>query len=262
MPELPDVETFRRYLDEHGLARTVEQTRVQAEELLEEVTAQGLGRRLKGRRLTATRRHGKYLFAGRDGGGWLVLHFGMSGFLQALGPDTSPPRHTRMALTFEDGGGLAYVAPRKLGLITWTDDPDGFTASRELGPDALAIERGPFVEAVRNHRGGIKCWLMDQSTIAGIGNIYSDEVLFRARLHPKRKGSRLDETEAGRLYGSMREVLLTAIEARARPERLPGDYILPRRGEEASCPRCGGRLAPIKACGRTAWYCPDCQPSG
>ncbi|HKJ77265.1 MAG TPA: DNA-formamidopyrimidine glycosylase family protein [Gammaproteobacteria bacterium] len=263
MPELPDVETFRRYLDANGLDRTIARTHVEAEDLLEGLTAQGLGQRLKGRRLTATRRHGKYLFAARDDyDGWLVLHFGMSGFLQAVGPGESPPQHTRMTLDFEDGGVLAYAALRKLGLIAWTDDPAAFAAARGLGPDALAIERAAFVQAVRCHRGGVKCWLMDQSALAGVGNVYSDEVLFQAGLHPKRKGNRLGEAEADRLYDALHAVLEAAVDARADPDRLPEGHILPLRGKEAPCPRCGGPLSPIKACGRTGWYCPACQPAG
>ena len=263
MPELPDVETFRRYLDQHGLNRPIERTAVEAEEMLEAVTAQGLGQRLKGRRLTHTRRHGKYLFAARDGpGGWLVLHFGMSGYLQALAADESPPKHTRMHLRFEDGGGLAYVAQRKLGTIGWADDPDRFARSHELGPDALAVAREAFTAAARAHRGGIKCWLMDQSALAGVGNIYSDEVLFQAGVHPKRKGTDLDATEADRLYDALHAVMEAAIAAKADPGALPQGYILPRRGEEAPCPRCGGNIEPIKACGRTAWYCPRCQGRG
>ena len=263
MPELPDVETFRRYLDEHAVGRVIERTRVEAAELLEGLTVQGLGQRLKGRRLTATRRHGKYLFAARDGDdGWLVLHFGMSGFLQAFGAGESPPQYTRMSLAFEDGHALAYVAPRKLGLIAWTPDPADFAAARDLGPDALAIDRAGFVEALRNHRGGVKCWLMDQSALAGVGNIYSDEALFQAGLHPKRQGRDLDGPGAGRLYEALHAVLEAAVEAQADPDRLPEGYILPLRGAQAPCPRCGGNIEPIKACGRTAWYCPRCQPGG
>lgn len=118
----------------------------------------------------------------------------------------------------------------------------------------------PDVETFRRHRGGLKCWLMDQSALAGIGNIYSDEILFQARLHPKRAGTTLGTDEAERLHAAMREVLEAAIAAQADPEHLPEAYIIPLRGSEAPCPRCGGTIAPIKACGRTAWYCPRCQP--
>lgn len=260
MPELPDVETFRRYFDAHGLNRCIAHTRVEAEELLDELTPQGLGRRLKGHAMTETRRHGKYLFARRESeDDWLVLHFGMSGFLQALEKGEDLPSHAAMALEFEDGGTLAYVAPRKLGRIGWTQSPEAYADAQELGPDALTIDRKTFVSAARDHRGGIKCWLMDQSAIAGIGNIYSDEILFQAGIHPKRPGRALEPSQANRLYEQMREVLEQAIAAKARPEDLPEGYLLPSRGEAVSCPRCGGSLASIKACGRTAWFCPQCQ---
>ncbi len=263
MPELPDVETFRRYFDAHGLNRRIAHTRVEAEDLLEEMTPQGLGRRLKDHSFTESRRHGKYLFAQRElEEDWLVLHFGMSGFLRALEEGEELPSHAGVALEFEDGGTLAYVAPRKLGRIGWTRSPEAFAADHELGPDALAIDRPAFVSAVRAHRGGTKCWLMDQSAIAGIGNIYSDEMLFQAGIHPKRQGRALSPAEAEGLYEQMREVLKQAIAAQARPEDLPKGYLLPLRGEPASCPRCDGSLTRIKACGRTAWFCPRCQPEG
>ena len=261
MPELPDVETFRHYLDEHGLNRKIAHTRVEAETLLDETTPQGLGRRLKDQSLTETRRHGKYLFARRGtDDDWLVMHFGMSGFHQALEEGEDLPSHAAVALEFEDGGILAYLAPRKLGRLGWTRSPQAFAEAQELGPDALAIERETFVSAVRDHRGGVKCWLMDQSAIAGIGNIYSDEILFQAGIHPKRPARALDSSEAESLFERMREVLEEAIEVQARPQDMPGGYLLPLRGESAPCPRCGGSLASIKACGRTAWFCPRCQP--
>ena len=261
MPELPDVETFRRYFDANGRDRRIAHVHVEAEEILHGTSPQGLGRRLKGHELTGSRRHGKYLFARRGAEhDWLVLHFGMSGFLQALGEGAALPSHLAMALVFEDGGTLAYIAPRKLGRIGWTRSPEAFAEDHELGPDALAIDRSAFISAVRAHRGNTKCWLMDQSAVAGIGNVYSDEILFQAGIHPKRQGRTLDASEAECLYERMREVLEQAIVAEARPEDLPEGYLLPLRGKPNPCPRCGHSLSPIKACGRTAWFCPSCQP--
>lgn len=263
MPELPDVETFGRYLAAHGQDRRIAHTHVEAEGLLDGTSPQGMGRRLKGHALTASRRHGKYLFARRGAADdWLVLHFGMSGFLQALEEGEDLPSHAAMALLFEDGGALAYVAPRKLGRIGWAQSPEAFAEAHELGPDALAIDRSAFVSALQAHRGGTKCWLMDQSAIAGIGNVHSDEVLFQAGIHPKRRGRTLSTPESECLYDRMREVLEQAIAVRARPERLPEGYLLPLRGEPNACPRCGDSLSSIKACGRTAWLCPSCQPEG
>jgi formamidopyrimidine-DNA glycosylase len=107
----------------------------------------------------------------------------------------------------------------------------------------------------------VKCWLMDQSILAGLGNIYSDEVLFQAGIAPQRKLESLDEADLKRLHARMRKVIDTAIEHGADPKALPGSFLLPNRREGAPCPRCGGTVVRTRACGRTAWYCPDCQRS-
>jgi len=259
MPELPDVEIFRRRLDRHGLDRPVRRTTVAAPDLLDGASPQSLGRLLKNHRLVETRRHGKYLFASRDGGdGWLVLHFGMSGSVQPLVPDEEPPEHACLTIAFDEGG-IAYVAPRRLGMIGWTESPAAFVEAHHLGPDALAIDRDAFVEALSAHHGMIKCWLMDQGHIAGVGNVYADEILFQAELPPRCEAAALDREAAGRLHGIMQRVLSAAIEARADPERLPEGYLLPHREQGGLCPRCGGEVASVDACGRTAWYCPTCQ---
>ncbi|WP_372592337.1 Fpg/Nei family DNA glycosylase [Guyparkeria sp.] len=259
MPELPDVETFRRTLDAHGLGRPVRRTTVSAPDLLADISPQSLGRLLKNHSLVETRRHGKYLFTAREGrDGWLVLHFGMSGTLVMLEGKGAQPEHAGLVVTF-DHGGVAYDSPRRLGMIGWTESPEAFAASRELGPDALAIDRESFVSGLRGYRGAIKCWLMDQARLAGIGNVYSDEILFQAGLHPKHAGNSLNGTQAESVYGIMQRVLEGAVAAGADPARLPDGYLLPNRGEGGRCPACGEALDTVRACGRTAWYCPHCQ---
>ncbi|MFO7581227.1 Fpg/Nei family DNA glycosylase [Guyparkeria sp.] len=259
MPELPDVEIFRRTLDRHGQGRPVRRTTVAARDLLVDVSPQSLGRLLKNRSLVETRRHGKYLFAGREGGdGWLVLHFGMSGSLEMMERGDAPPETACLVIAFDEGG-FAYLSSRRLGMIGWTADPAAFASAHHLGPDALAIGRADFVAALRGHRGAVKCWLMDQERLAGIGNVYSDEILFQAGLHPKHAGSSLDDAQAETIFEAMRRVLEEAVAAEADPARLPDGYLLPQRLEGGRCPRCGQALDTLRACGRNAWYCPHCQ---
>jgi len=102
---------------------------------------------------------------------------------------------------------------------------------------------------------------MDQSTLAGLGNVYSDEVLFRAGIHPRRKLEDLEDRDLDRLFAAMREVLEAAIEAQVETDKMPDDFLIPlREVEKPRCPRCGASLATVKACGRTAYFCPSCQP--
>jgi formamidopyrimidine-DNA glycosylase len=262
MPELPDVEIERRRLQAQAMGRRIVEVHAPAAEILRETTPQALGRRLHGHQLEESHRHGKYLFARFGPKDWLVMHFGMTGRLAFFRESDSPPRYTDFVLGLDDGSNLAYVAPRKLGLVGLTDNPSAFAARQGLGPDVLALDRAGFAELAAGRRAGVKCWLMNQEVMAGIGNVYSDEALFRARIHPKTRVSDLDKEDLGRLLDALREVLSAAIDAEADPEHMPGDFLLPHREEDALCPRCGGPLHRIRACGRGAFLCRECQELG
>jgi formamidopyrimidine-DNA glycosylase len=259
MPELPDVETYRRYLDATSLHQEIARVRVADTRLLEDVTARGLGRALAGHRFERTRRHGKVLFAELDSGRWLVLHFGMSGSLAYCQHATGCPRHTQVLIQFANGCGLAYVAPRKLGYVTLTNGVREFVERQGLGTDALALNRNEFTALANGYRGTLKALLVDQQTIAGIGNIYGDEILFRARLHPQRAVCRLSKEELRRLHSALHAVLERAIAAQADPDRMPRTWLLPRRHGNARCPRCGTPLHYVSIAGRRSYVCPHCQ---
>lgn len=260
MPELPDVEVYRRYLTATALHKRIDHVHVECPTLLSGTSPQGLGRVLKGKTFESARRHGKYLFIELNNGErWLVMHFGMTGDLKYFQHEQDQPDFTQLLIAFRDGSFLAYSAPRKLGLIALTDRPPAFAAERELGPDALSFSEKAFVKLASQRRGGVKSWLMDQHTISGLGNVYSDEILFRAGIHPRRAVSDIDEAGLKRLYRSMRDVLKTAINAQADPDRMPSSFLLPHRDKGGHCPKCHAALAEVRAAGRSAWYCPRCQ---
>jgi formamidopyrimidine-DNA glycosylase len=261
MPELPDVETYKRYFDSTALHRRVRALHVPGPRVLRGLTPQALGRRIDGSTFEASRRHGKYLFVRLDPDGWLVLHFGMTGRLAYFKSPTDKPDYTDVLFELDNGFRLAYAASRKLGWVGRLDDPDAFIAEEGLGPDALALDLDGFRRLAAEARGGVKCWLMRQETLAGIGNVYSDEVLFRARLHPKTSVRSLDPGQVAALFEALREVLYTSIAAQADPRRMPPDFLLPHRNPGAHCPQCGRLIMTIKACGRTAYLCPGCQRS-
>ncbi|MGK7346466.1 MAG: Fpg/Nei family DNA glycosylase [Candidatus Nitrospinota bacterium M3_3B_026] len=261
MPELPDVEAFKRYLNATSLHKTIGRVKVYAPDVLEGVSGRRLRNALEGKSLDQTRRHGKYLFARISGGGWLVMHFGMTGRLKYFKGTHSPPRHTRLLLSFENGFNLAYILQRKLGRVFLAGSGGSFIKERGLGPDAMTIGRAPFLQRLGKGRGGVKPWLMNQGNIAGIGNIYSDEILFQARVHPLRKTGSLDETAGKRLFRKTRSVLKTASDAGADPEAMPRSWLMRHRKGGGRCPRCSSPLATLKAAGRTSWFCPECQPA-
>jgi len=257
MPELPDVEEFRKYIDATALYQPMAEVALSSPEMLGEVDRRWLPRRLKTACFEATRRHGKYLFLQTDTPWSLVLHFGMTGYPAYFKSRTDSPEHTRLLITFESGYHLAYVCQRKLGLIDVTDDPDDFSRRKELGPDPLAdgLDEAEFAHLLQGHRGYLKSALMNQQLLAGIGNVYSDEILFHAGFHPEMSAADMNDDQLAVLFKAMHRVLHTAIRCRTDPEQLPEDYLLRHREEGVPCPQCGGRIRKKKTAGRTAYFC-------
>lgn len=259
MPELPDVETFKRYLDATSLHQVIRSVRVLRDGILQGVSRQRLQRTLDGRQLCAGHRHGKYLSVRLDADAWLVLHFGMTGFLTYWEDEAPPPPHARMILHFDNGHRLACDCQRMLGKVRLAGDFARFVEEHGLGPDALRVGKAVFDEGLRRRRGAIKSMLMDQSFVAGLGNVYSDEILFQARIHPRTRPVDLPATARGHVFRGMRRILRKAIEVHADPHRMPRGWLLPQRRPGAACPRCGGNLEHVVVSGRTAYFCPACQ---
>jgi len=260
MPELPDVEVFKQYLDATALHQEIKEVDVRSSQLLEGISAARLRQGLEGRRFTSTRRHGKNLFAALDGGKWLFLHFGMTGSLSYFKHREDDPEYDRLLISFANGYHLAYVSQCKLGELDLIESVDDFIEQEHLGPDALNdLDRETIKNLASGRRMMAKSFLMDQKTLAGIGNVYSDEILFQSGIHPRTKIDRLGEEAVQRVYEKMQEVLHTAIDCRAEPEQFPDDYIIPHRHPDGHCPLCGTPVERVKVSGRYAYYCPNRQ---
>jgi formamidopyrimidine-DNA glycosylase len=207
-------------------------------------------------------RHGKHLFVKLSKNGWLRMHFGMTGFLRYFKNRSQQPEHVRLRLDFSNGYCLAYDNLRLLGQIGWVSEPDKFVKDENLGPDALkGLDLKKFRKLLSGRRGSIKSALMDQNAIAGIGNIYSDEILFQAKIHPGTSAKNLLKNRLKKVYEALQQVLQVAIECRADPEKFPDHFLIPRREEGKACPRCAGRVEKITISGRSGYLCPDCQKS-
>ncbi|MFO7915340.1 MAG: DNA-formamidopyrimidine glycosylase [Candidatus Krumholzibacteriales bacterium] len=261
MPELPDVETFRRYLDATSLHRKIERAEVRDTGVLRKVSGRKFSSALRGRKFDSSERLGKYIFVKMDGEGCLMLHFGMTGFLKYYKNDGQEPPHTRILFRFSNGYNLAYDCQRKLGRVRLADDMESIAEEKKLGVDAMdpELDFSGFLEVLRDRRGMIKTALMNQSAVAGIGNIYADEILFQAGVHPEREAGSISDEKMKRIFRVMRRVLKTAIDRKADPDNLPRGYIIPGREEGRSCPRCGGTVKKIKVNGRGTYLCPQCQ---
>ncbi len=262
MPELPDVAGFLSYLNATGLHQTICRTTVTDKRALEDISARALAIRLKQTALKSARRHGKYLFVELTrADNWLVFHFGMTGHLAYYkAASTKQPEHARVILFFENGYALAYVCQRMLGRVTTTPSPDEFITRKALGPDALDIGQELFVSRLRSRRGAVKSALTNQSVVAGIGNIYGDEILFQAQLHPKTKLTTLSRSDLRDLHTATHQILQVAADNGGQIEEISDQYFAGHREDSGACPRCGTQLSQIKVNNRTTYFCENCQP--
>jgi formamidopyrimidine-DNA glycosylase len=259
MPELPDVEVFRKYLDATSLGQKIARVSVKNRTVLRHIAPRTLVRELRGRKFQSTRRHGKFLFGRLNKSGSLIFHFGMTGFLRYFKDQAEEPKHTRVRIDFASGSVLGYVCPRMFGEVDYARDVNQYIRRRNLGPDALAVSSKEFKSRLTGTRGSLKSVLMDQKMLAGIGNVYSDEILFHARVHPEAKAGRLSEKTLNRLYKTMRSVLKKTNHYEADPDRVPKSWLLPRREKGARCPRCGEKIIRLTINQRSAYICPNCQ---
>lgn len=260
MPELPDVEVFKDYVNSTALHKRIESVEIRSQKILKHITSRTFLRQLKSRRFVSSRRHGKFLFIELDGRtGWLGFHFGMTGFLRYFTDTKQEPPHVRLLIRFTNGAHLAFDCQRLFGEVTFAEDDSAFIKERKLGPDALNLGWGQFKDCLAGKKGVIKAVLMDQGVIAGLGNVYSDEILFQAQIHPLAKLDTLKERSLRAIHKAMGSVLHTAIAARADPARVPKSWLLPHRGKNAPCPRCGNPVERITLNRRSAYLCPHCQ---
>jgi len=284
MPELPEVEALRRSLVDRLIGRTVAAVRVARRDVI--AGARDEPALLLGRRLTELRRHGKQLAligAGdpprhADAGPVVCLHLGMSGSVTHVRSHAQPARpHTHVTWTLDDGSQLRFADARRFGGLWTFPDPAALTHQRwsRLGADALRITPGPLAAALRQTRRAIKAALLDQSIVAGLGNIYVDELLFRLRLHPLTPAPVVggEAAQVRRLVSAMRRLLRAAADRGGSSLR---DYIN-GQGEAGRyqrahrvygraglpCTRCRAPLATGLVAGRTSVWCPNCQgPAG
>ncbi|HWC38252.1 MAG TPA: DNA-formamidopyrimidine glycosylase family protein [Acidimicrobiales bacterium] len=261
MPELADVEGYRRRLSNHGRGRRIAAVEVGDAGVLRNTTSRGLSRALRSRRLEEPERRGKYLLAHTDGP-TLLLHFGMTGELSWSNSRDDRHRHDRVVLVLDGEGELRYRDQRKLqGIWLATGGADEARATvGDQGPDAGGLGRHELEERVGASRAQLKPTLMDQRVVAGLGNLLTDEILWQARLHPQQQAAGLSPEQWRRLHRSLTRVLRTSVDQGRVPPR-PSWLTGARDSSEAPCPRCSSRLRRIRVGGRTTVICPRCQPT-
>jgi len=272
MPELPEVETIRRDLLPvlRGRAFTHVWVSPDALRLVQVPPPADFARLLSGRRIEDVSRRGKFLVFHLSGGLYLLVHLRMTGALLHRPADAPPDRYVRAMLSLDDGSELRFSDLRKFGALWLVPDPS--TVLGRLGPEPL--EGGLTPSLLRGltarRRAPIKSLLLDQRALAGVGNIYADEALFAAGLHPQRPAGSLSDSEVKRLHGAIRRVLTEAladrgasfsdyVDASGREGRHQFRVQVFRRTGQP-CYVCGREIARVKVAGRSTHFCPKCQP--
>src|SRR5262245_13113286 len=275
MPELPEVETVRRALAPVLEGRRLERVRIDDVRLTLPLDPHGVARRLRGERIARVDRRGKYLMLRFESGRVLLVHLRMTGsFRHAALGKLGDDAYRRATARLDAGSALGYRDVRRFGtwLLLEPDEVEPYLAKR-LGPEPLDGGFTPRTLAARlaNRRVPVKTAILDQRTVAGVGNIYADEALWRARIHPLREARSLDTAEVRALHRAIRRALEVGIARQGstltdyrQPNGEPGGMqhefkVYGRLGEP--CDRCGTPIVRIVVGGRGTWYCPICQPS-
>jgi formamidopyrimidine-DNA glycosylase len=250
LPELPDVEGFRR-VARRGAGRRIEEVDVLDGALLRG----GRGRTIVGTRFGTPLRHGKWLIF-PAGDAEVLVHFGMTGRLDWERRGSKRHPHDRIVFVCH-GGELRYRNMRKFGGV-WISKRGRERITGPLGPDATEVDRERFHELFGRRRGGIKAALMDQRLIAGLGNLMADEIAWRSKVNPRAQVPRLSRRRIDRLWEAMDGVVRDSLPTGRVP---PADGWLTgvRDAREPHCPRCGARLRKTTVAGRTTAWCPRCQ---
>ncbi len=257
MPELPEVEAFKNFFSRTSLNQKVSRILFSDQSMLEGIQGKHFEQKIEGFAFTECLRHGKYLFAKNNGDVFMVMHFGMTGSLMYR-EKSEKPRYYKMALEF-DRGCLYYLSIRKLGKLSLTESIEDYKKQKRLGPDALQIGEGDFLKLASAKKGMVKTVFMDQSFVAGLGNIYADEICFQAAVRPRKKVHDCQRKEIKKLYRCMQHVLQTAIAAEADISRMPSLWLIRRREAGKPCPRCGKKITRMVLQGRGTYFCAHCQ---
>jgi formamidopyrimidine-DNA glycosylase len=272
MPELPEVETVARELRPLLTGRELAGGRVLWPRTLAEPDPAVFSARLAGQRFVDVGRRGKYLVCTLDSGDKLIIHLRMTGRLAVVPPDspTLGGPHVRAILPLVGGDCLIFTDSRKFGRIWLVDDPARVVG--KLGPEPLAgdFTAEALAARLRSRRTAMKALLLDQTVVAGLGNIYADEALFVAGIHPLRPAASLTDEEISRLHAAIRQVLTESIGALGttlrdyRPPYSPqGAYqnqLRVYQQADRPCQRCGAPIRRIRVAQRSTHFCPHCQP--
>jgi len=283
MPELPEVETVARGLRRTIVGRRIVSVRLGKTDFIDDPVA--LEQYLPGRQIEAVDRHGKFMLLrlspvqgagsaaanGDAAPAALLVHLGMTGKIGPQPASQPHEKHTHAFFMLDDDRELRYTDPRRFGRLAYLSAEALVEELRSFGADPLEISVEEFVQQTRSRRARMKALLLDQSFLRGVGNIYADESLWRAKIHPARLGATLKKEQAATLHRVLQEILQKAIVMRGSSisdfrdaEGQLGEYQRHHRAygrEGESCYRCGALIRRAVVAGRSSYFCPKCQPT-
>lgn len=268
MPELPEVETVARTLREGHIpliGRTIQSINILWPREVHGISPEQFSTRLSKAKVIGVGRHGKYLMIELSTRETLLVHLRMSGKLDVVPRTDAFTKHARVVWLLDKNLALRFEDARKFGRVWLYQDPQEIL--RNIGPDALQISEDEFIARLQKKKGAIKPILLDQHFIAGVGNIYADESLHLAHLHPKRLAPQLTQTDARRLYQTVQHILLEGIRANG----ASFDWVYPGGNFQENfkvygqtdkpCTTCGTPIQRILVGQRSTHFCPKCQPA-
>lgn len=259
MPELPEVNTVQKYFNATSLHEPIEKVTVHDDHVIRGMSGERFAELLTGRTFTGSYRRGKFLFAQIDNDHHVQLHLGMSGDLKYYQHAEEEPRYARFIFHFNNGYHLAFDCPRKLARIRYIEDLEVYLLEQKLGEDAQRISEIDFMNLLEGKKGTIKGFLMNQQFLAGVGNLYADEICFQARVHPASIAGNLPKTKGRELYKRMQEIFAFAVEQDAHYRHYPDDWLWKWRKEGHPGPDGQGTVRKMKIAGRTTYFCSGWQ---
>jgi formamidopyrimidine-DNA glycosylase len=273
MPELPEVETVKRSLAKLIIGLTITNVDIFAPSVVATHDAESFKAILSGLKINNLQRRGKYLIINLSNQLTLVIHLRMTGRLVYLKADQAPPKYTHVLFHFDNGNQLAFADMRRFGRVNLlpTAELKNLSGLKDLGPEPLTDEFNAnyMLKALKKRRTKIKPLLLNQTFVAGLGNIYADEALHSAKIHPERLASELNDNEVTHLYQAIVTVLTQGIENRGTSfsdyvdglgNKGSNQHMLKAYNREGElCHRCGNIILRKKVGGRSSYFCPQCQ---
>ena len=262
MPELPEVESFKNYFERTSLNKKIFDIEGESKELIKNTSFKKFKKKLINKKFKTCWRKGKFLIVKiEEIPEKMVLHFGMTGGLNYTKQGTEKEgkdRFTRLTFKFSNGYELRWLNMRKLGKVYLVDDLNKINLLGEMGPEPLSLSKNEFLGLLDKHKNkNIKAFLIDQRDIAGIGNVYSDEILFHSRVSPHRKIGSLRQRE--KIYKQMVKVLKNAIKILIQQKEFSRSWLIPHRRTDMKCPTNKHWLKREVIAGRPSIWCPKCQ---